>query len=586
MNGTRRFRMGVAATAVGIACSFTPIADRSAGATQAGGASPAPTKPPAVLATLTMDQLGSDQMLRVSWSPSATGPVTEFVTLTLFAISATGIPTQSGATVVHRFLGPDSYLIPVYPGQWAVLATPGNRAGSGPSSVSRVIAVGKSCIGADLCVTVRPRQDAEPVRLRAQGFLHSVNTSTGGDIAAAWFQDLEPQQFRLTGAAADRSARRFAAERTQLLSDLWAWATGPTNGGYAKTPWSDWNAWRSFVTATVKRAAAEGWSPDYWDVWNEPNGLCCPKFAPRDLASRTTDRWLKTYEVAWHAIKAADPDAKVIGPSTSTLYATAAHRPPSASELDLDTFLAHAEARGLVWDAVSWHENSHHPGIGDISYSVVNIERHIASARAVMARHPGTVVDDTIFVNEYAASETHLLAGWAVGYFRSFEDADVAANRSCWIAFECWGGGMGGLLTPAGDATAAWWAHRYYGDLAHDARMAVVSNASWHFDGLASWDDATGTARVLLGRHWWCNQPVNAWCPFDIGLVADSSVKVTLDWPGATTADVTVVRLPAGIGALPEPQAVAVTRAAADGALSLTIPRVADGDALYVVATP
>ena len=371
----------------------------------------------------------------------------------------------------------------------------------------------------------------------------------------------------------------------QLLSDLWMIATGPTNNGFAATPWSNWNAWRDFVRTTVQRARAEGWSPDYWDIWNEPNGVCCPAFSPAARGTQTPELWLQTYEEAWRAIKAADGSAKIVAPSTSALYWTNEIWPDPKPELDLDRFLSYSAGKGLVWDAVTWHENYLQPTGGDISYSIVNVARHFERARAVIARNPGTVRDGRIIINEYGPSEVHGLAGWAVGYFRQFEEAGVAANRTCWNDFEC-GAGFDALFAVSGQPTATYWTARAYAELDGGSPMAVDSSVPWQFDGLANRDDATKTVRALLGRHWFCNAPVNAWCQNDRS-VTPASARVTLEWPyGTEPVTVTVTRMPAGIGVLATPAPVSSDPITpVDGELTVSIPAVADGDALSVVAT-
>jgi hypothetical protein len=117
--------------------------------------------------------------------------------------------------------------------------------------------------------------------------------------------------------------------------------------------------------------------------------------------------------------------------------------------------------------------------------------------------------------------------------------------------------------------------------------MAVDSSVPWQFDGLANRDDATKTVRALLGRHWFCNAPVNSWCQND-RTVASTTARVTLEWPyGTEPVTVTVTRMPAGIGVLAAPAPVSADQMTpANGELTVTIPAVADGDALSVVAAP
>jgi hypothetical protein len=185
---------------------------------------------------------------------------------------------------------------------------------------------------------------------------------------------------------------------------------------------------------------------------------------------------------------------------------------------------------------------------------VTNVNRHLVMARAVLARHPGTVVRNRIFVNEYGPPDVHMLAGWAVGYFRAFEDGGVSqANRACWTEAECTSQ-LGGLVTPNGNTTAVWWAHRAYARLAEGRRMNVASTSSWQVDGLATRNDPSRTVRVLLGRHWSCNRPVNVWCTHD-AKIKPASVTVSIAWPyGTAPISIAAWRLPAGTSAVPAMQ--------------------------------
>jgi hypothetical protein len=534
--------------------------------------------PPPPLASLTATEIGTTQTLRVQWAYSTLGMGADRLLLQLNLVQANGALSPVSGITVFRNVEPNEYVIPVPPGRWAIRAIPVNAAGFAAATVTPPVTVTNSCGDVDLCVRVGT-EGARPVRLLGQGFQHGLPSTNTAEIAP-----LEPKLWRIVGQSADTEARALGGQRMQVLSDLWFHRTSPSNGGYAATPWSNWTAWRDFVRNTVARARAEGWSPDYWDVWNEPNGACCPPFSPAARGTQTADLWLQTYEEAWRAIKAADPSARIVGPSTSALQWTNELWPDPKPELDLDRFLAHSRTRGLVWDAVTWHENYLQPTGGDISYSIVNVARHFERARAVMARHPGTVADDRIIVDEYGPLEAHPLAGWAVGYFRQFEDAGVQANRTCWNMFECTAG-LNGLFAPSGEPTALYWTHRAYADLDGGSPMAVSSSAPWQFDGLANRDDATRTVRALLGRHWYCNAPVNPWCQHDLGVTA-ASARATLQWPyGTEPVTVTVTRMPAGDGVVSAPLPVSsATMTPVSGELAIPLPAVADGDAFSIVA--
>jgi hypothetical protein len=528
------------------------------------------------LASFDVAAAPGDQALSVAWRYDSTRDFVSKLHLDLFRI-VNGDRVRVASNIIGHTVEPDAYTIPVSPGDWLIRATPENAAGFGDARESGVVTVTNACFSATLCARVSPTSSAGTVRLVGQGFLAGVKTSA--DIEA-----LNPKQWRFSGDEHDATVKSLGASRTQILSDLWNSATVGTNAGYARTPWSDWAAWQTFVRNTVLTSKSRGSSPDYWDVWNEPNGTCCPRFSPSDVATVTIDRWLQTYELAWKTIKAADPTAKVIGPSLSALQ----WAPGSPAEFDLDTFLAYSAAHGVTWDAVSWHENTLAPSPGDIVPSVTNVDRHIAMAREVMVRHPGSVVNDTMLVNEYGPADTHMLAGWSVGFLRALEDGGVSqANLACWSEVECTSQ-LDGLLDTAGQRTAVWWAHKFYGDLGGGTRMSVASTASSELDGLATQDDAAHAVRVLLGRHVGCNGAVNRWCSSGSG-VGSASLAVTINWPyGTAPVTVSNTRLPAGTTALLTPQETVgpIVLQPVAGSLTVFVPNLGDGDALWIVAHP
>jgi hypothetical protein len=530
------------------------------------------------LASFDVRAVGGDQQLAATWRYATTGGFAESLYLEVYRVT-NGVATRVAETQVGHTVEPTSYVIPVTTGAWKVRATPRNDVGWGTTRESPVLTVASACPTATVCARVAAAASPAPVRGAAQGFLHGMTDSSGQLRNRASVEPLKPRHWRFSDGLAQSAATQLGVSRMQVLSDFWHGATkGPD--GYSRTPWSNWGAWKSFVQSTVRTAKQQGWSPDYWDVWNEPNGTCC--FSPSDLATVTVDRWLRTYVVAWQAIKSVDPAAKVSGPGLTWLQ----WAPGDHAEFDLERFLSYSAARGVVWDAVSWNENSLRPLPGDISPTITNLDRHIAMAKAVMARHPGVVANNRVLVNEYGPSETHFLAGWAVGFFSAFERNGVTkAHRACWTTAECTTQ-LNGLLTSDAQPRALWWAHRRYADLIGGTRMNVTSTASWQVSGLATRSDGTSTVRVLLGRHWSCNKAVNGWCASNEN-VPGASLDVKVDWPyGTAPVRVVTTRLPAGTGALAAPLVVGSTVVAPRaGVVTITVPVVNDGDAISIVAT-
>ena len=244
----------------------------------------------------------------MQWAYSTLGIGADRLQLELNSVAANGALSYVNGVTVYRNVEPNEYVIPVLPGRWAVRAVALNAAGGAPANVTAPVTVSNSCGAVELCARVTSN-GARPVRLVAQGFQHGLPSSNPDQL-----DPLDPTLWRIAGRDMDTAARPLGGSRMQLLSDLWMMATGASNNGFAATPWSNWNAWRDFVRTTVQRARTEGWSPDYWDIWNEPNGVCCPAFSPAARATQTPELWLQTYEEAWRAIKDVDGSAKIVAP--------------------------------------------------------------------------------------------------------------------------------------------------------------------------------------------------------------------------------------------------------------------------------
>jgi hypothetical protein len=115
--------------------------------------------------------------------------------------------------------------------------------------------------------------------------------------------------------------------------------------------------------------------------------------------------------------------------------------------------------------------------------------------------------------------------------------------------------------------------------------MTLRSSASWQVSGLATRDDAAREVRLLLGRHWSCNRPVNPWCAHDAG-VDPASITITVDWPyGSDPVQLSARLLPAGTGAVTDmPVLESTVVQPRNGTVTMTLPAVADGAGLSIVA--
>jgi hypothetical protein len=419
----------------------------------------------------------------------------------------------------------------------------------------------------------------------AQGFVHGISNSANGhpgaSPAAALLGALKPRWWRVQmngDVADDKFAQAQSTAVTAVVSDAWIHNQARPDGS-VPTPWSNWEAYRGWVTRYVQGALFIGAHVDYWDIQNEPGDAHV--FALQDRPTVTAANLLQQYLVTYQAIKAADPQAHVIGPSLD------AYRDRGqGSPLDLPTFLDFSVSHGLRFDALSWHENGDGTKPGDIV-------AHVAAARRLLQERP-SLGQLPIFINEYGAQSTHLVPGWAVGYIAALEAANVdQANRSCWSlpnngGSECFGPTLDGLLTTDGaQPLGVYWVAVSYAGMA--GRKLPVTTTSASLTGFATRQPATGAISLLLGRHVSCVAQTNPYCrqsPSATPGLATAlvTIKVGSQTPFKLTAD-QIPDLPAPYPTLAH-LGGGVIKPAADGTISFPLPGFADGEAYFITLEP
>jgi hypothetical protein len=448
-----------------------------------------------------------------------------------------------------------------------------NPVGRSVPLVSNPVTVSKPCEIA--CVSVDATGGSGSATRRGAGFLHSIGPGTDLNVVAP----LQPKQWRV--ATINRATPPYAAATgarlTELLSDDWWEATSAGQSG-ASAPWADWNHYSAFVTNMVNWIKASGITIEYWDVQNEPTspGYYAPGVAP------TVDLLLQQFKVAYQAIKAADPNAKVVAPS---LENWSDHSDQSPVPLDMRTFLDFAVLNGLKFDAISYHDIAYFHRVDEYArdwwgMQPDEVNRSVDGLRKLIADRP-SLGNPAILVNEYGDPYTSALPGWSLGRIAALEAANVdEANRACWST--CGDGYLDGLLAGDGHTTTPdYWVYAFYASMT-GKRVPVTTTAS-SVTAFAAVE--SGTVRVLAGRHEGCRPDL--YCPGQPTVPA-GDVTLTLHVPFTGNATITIAAVPAGNAPLPGPvQQQPITRSVApDGTLQITLPQVADGDVWQVTASP
>jgi hypothetical protein len=363
---------------------------------------------------------------------------------------------------------------------------------------------------------------------------------------------LSPKWWRMSGGTGAngmfQTARKAGANISNILETDWLNCYGQPSTACpdASQPWANLSSFYWYIRNDVVLRQQQGSTPDYWDVWNEPD------------SSGTVDQYLSVYKTAYQAITAQDATAKVIGPSIGFMNV---HRAPSGnspgSNLDLNTFADFAQSNNLQFAAITYHDNGIFPPPGTVgiqrnSFTPEQIAANVATAKQVLAQHP-LLVGTQVFVNEYGLAPAIHVPGWIVGSMAALESsAPGQANIECPLAQDCWQLGDG-LLGYSGAPQMGYWVVKDYSQLS-GTRVATSSTGS-NISAVATRDDTNQTVQVLLGRHDECGSPPRLHfgaplpsytCP-QFQSPRDPAVqvtaKVTVPYP-VTKAKVTINRLP------------------------------------------
>jgi hypothetical protein len=434
-----------------------------------------------------------------------------------------------------------------------------------------------------------------PISHAASGLLHSAGRPMPGALSG-----LAPASWRLGINEIPNSngfdfipydtAKAAGARTTVIVSDAWFQTSGcgrPSSLCGAKPPWNDLGSYAAWVTSYVRRIEATGRHPDFWEVQNEPDSETIPGayLTSWDAQQVTAQRELAQFDTAYHAIKAADPNAKVMGPSLAVFRTV-----PIRNYLDMATFMAYSASHGLVWDAISWHENGGYDAQGPALYPEALIGSHVAAAKALLAAHP-TLGQPVIALTELGDPSTRTVPGWVAGNAEAVESLGVGlANRSCFptvtdptVVDPCWvqPNTLDSLLRSDGATTAAYWVMSAYASLAGTRVSDTVSDPAFSvLPAIAP----HGNFAALIGRHQTCTRLVNPNCSAPPGVTPGpvrTSLSVALPWSGP--ALVVVRRIRNTSTELGGPSLVAtVPVGVTGGTVVVSLPSVADGDAFVV----
>jgi hypothetical protein len=210
-----------------------------------------------------------------------------------------------------------------------------------------------------------------------------------------------------------------------------------------------------------------------WDIWNEPD--CCGFWEPKRLQNQYLEMWKRGFQ----QIRAAIPNAVIVGPSAS--------EQPAAHSAWFNAYLDFVKANNVIPDILSWHE------LNPQSDPVTSKSNLVAmlSARGINI--------ENFQVNEYG-SRAEQGPGRSAWYLARLERAGLDGARANWGMYGALYDTMGELVVNADSykPLGSWWVYKRYADL-QGSRVAVVGTET--IDGIAATDSTTKKAILVLGSR-------------------------------------------------------------------------------------
>jgi Carbohydrate binding module (family 35) len=232
-------------------------------------------------------------------------------------------------------------------------------------------------------------------------------------------------------------ARAIGAKLILLPHDLWG-ADAVCNVPSYPGDNGNWTPYTNFMSQVISSAQANGMtgSDVQWDIWNEPD-------LGAFFGNRPESQYLAMWQRGFQMIRAAIPNAVIVGPSTAST--------PNTGNSWWTTYLNFIKANNVIPNYLSWHdEGGNNDPVGDAN----NLNSMLSSLGISVAGYQ---------VNEYGTSSEQN-PGHSAWFIARFERANTDAARGNWGMGTGLYGGMGGLVTAGGQANSQWWIYKRYGD--------------------------------------------------------------------------------------------------------------------------
>jgi hypothetical protein len=210
--------------------------------------------------------------------------------------------------------------------------------------------------------------------------------------------------------------------------------------------------------------------------FNEPEGnmFGTGKWSYNGVSWRTDPQhyfaaWKETYQL----IRELDPDARIAGPNTSTLYD------------QVKGFLQYAKANDVVPDVMTWHELS----------SPAAVRTNVAKYRQ-WEKEVG--IDPLpINVNEYGHNYHLSVPGQVVQWVSAIEESKIDADLAYWNI----DGNLNDSAVEANKGNGQWWLFNAYGQMSGQTVQVTAPhpNQQYTLQGVATLDTEKKQSRAIFG---------------------------------------------------------------------------------------
>ncbi len=241
-------------------------------------------------------------------------------------------------------------------------------------------------------------------------------------------------------------------------------------------------AYRDHIYTLVKYCSHMGLPVDYWEVDNEPapgpyEGVSGYGF------SGTWQEFLDYWDTAYEAIRAADPKAKLVGPSYGIVTAAT-----------MEPFLAHCKEKGQKLDVLSWHEITQDPAAPGFVVEPDKAHKNIDAIRRLVETRYSALEVSEYHIDEWGAQISDTGPGTQIAMFYYLDLAGVdRAAKAHWTYDD-----LDGIMVDANTPRTSYWAWREYA--AGTGVRLVTETDDRCVVAIASRDDAGKTVRALVAR--------------------------------------------------------------------------------------